>query len=291
MLKLCALTLLVAFAANAYAMSIPLKKEGGTFVVPVLINDKITLGFTLDSGAADVSIPADVFSTLVRTGTVAESDFIDTQAYVLADGSSQRSQRFRIRSLRVGNLEVRNVIGSVAPSAGSLLLGQSFLSRLQSWSIDNHRQLLIINEAADPSSVADIPNTGEPNAVPNRSPISQIPASDFTADYRGQYASGQGATGLAVHISRSARASLATAIFSFGPLASNPEVPTGSFRMQGEIDLTAGVMNFSPVAWIAQPDGYLMVGLSGKSNDDGQSFSGDVVGGYKCSGFWLTRLK
>ncbi|MGO8974341.1 MAG: retroviral-like aspartic protease family protein, partial [Steroidobacteraceae bacterium] len=105
-------------------MSIPLKKEGGTFVVPVLINDKITLGFTLDSGAADVSIPADVFSTLVRTGTVAESDFIDTQAYVLADGSSQRSQRFRIRSLRVGNLEVRNVIGSVAPSAGSLLLGQ-----------------------------------------------------------------------------------------------------------------------------------------------------------------------
>jgi hypothetical protein len=63
--------------------SIPLKPEGGTFVVPVLINDKITLDFTLDSGAADVE--------------------------------------------------------------GTLLLGQSFLSRLQTWSVDNQRHVLIIN--------------------------------------------------------------------------------------------------------------------------------------------------
>ena len=36
--------------------------EGGTYVVPVLINDAITLDFVVDSGAADVSIPADVVS-------------------------------------------------------------------------------------------------------------------------------------------------------------------------------------------------------------------------------------
>jgi hypothetical protein len=35
-------------------------------MVPVVINDKITLDFTIDIGAADVSIPADVFSTLRR---------------------------------------------------------------------------------------------------------------------------------------------------------------------------------------------------------------------------------
>jgi hypothetical protein len=39
---------------------IPLRKEAGTLVVPVKINNALTLNFTVDSGAADVSIPADV---------------------------------------------------------------------------------------------------------------------------------------------------------------------------------------------------------------------------------------
>ena len=43
------------------AESIPLISEHGTFVVRVVINDRITLNFTIDSGASDVSIPADVF--------------------------------------------------------------------------------------------------------------------------------------------------------------------------------------------------------------------------------------
>jgi clan AA aspartic protease (TIGR02281 family) len=136
---------LLLVCGAAQAESIPLIREHGTFVVPVVINDKVTLNFTIDSGASDVSIPADVFSTLTRTGTVTKSDFLDRQMYELADGSKQISQRFRIRSLRIGGLELRAVIASVAPSAGTLLLGQSFLSRLKSWSIDNDRQLLVFN--------------------------------------------------------------------------------------------------------------------------------------------------
>ena len=49
--------------------------EGGTFVVPVRINDQITLKFVIDSGAADVSVPADVVMTLLRTGTITECGF------------------------------------------------------------------------------------------------------------------------------------------------------------------------------------------------------------------------
>jgi hypothetical protein len=66
------LTLLLACGA-ARADSIALIPEHGTFVVPVLINDKISLNFTIDSGASDVSIPADVFSTLTRASTVSKS--------------------------------------------------------------------------------------------------------------------------------------------------------------------------------------------------------------------------
>jgi Aspartyl protease len=64
---------------------------GGTFEVPVEINGAITLNFVIDSGAADVTIPADVVSTLIRMGTIKPSDFIGRQTYVLADGSESPS--------------------------------------------------------------------------------------------------------------------------------------------------------------------------------------------------------
>ena len=81
---------------------------------------------------------------LVRTGTLTSDDFLGSQTYTLADGSTTPSQRFVIRSLRVGDRVLENVTGSIAPVQGSLLLGQSFLSRFNSWSFDNQRQVLIL---------------------------------------------------------------------------------------------------------------------------------------------------
>jgi len=125
-------------------LAIPLRKQGGIFVVPVSINNAITLQFAIDSGASDVSIPADVVLTLMRTGTLRDADFLGTKTYILADGSPVPSATFRIRTLKVGGQELENVVGSVASVNGSLLLGQSFLSRFRSWSIDNQRQVLML---------------------------------------------------------------------------------------------------------------------------------------------------
>jgi clan AA aspartic protease (TIGR02281 family) len=123
---------------------VPLKMDGGIFVVPVQINGAMTLDFVIDSGAADVSVPADVVSTLMRAGAIKETDFIGRQTYVLADGSKSQSVTFTIRSLRVGDMVLENVRGSVASSQGSLLLGQSFLERFKSWSIDNTKHELLL---------------------------------------------------------------------------------------------------------------------------------------------------
>jgi clan AA aspartic protease (TIGR02281 family) len=120
-----------------------MKTEAGTYVVPVFINNAITLDFLVDSGASDVSIPLDVVTTLMRTGTLKQSDFLDEKTYRLADGSTVPSQTFRIRSLKVGNKTIENVNGSVASVKGTLLLGQSFLSRFKSWSIDNNKHALV----------------------------------------------------------------------------------------------------------------------------------------------------
>jgi clan AA aspartic protease (TIGR02281 family) len=141
----------------AYSESIPLIHAHGTLQVPVVINGTISLNFTIDTGATDVSIPATVFTSLIRNGTVLPQDLLDKRMYKLADGSGEISQRFRIRSLRVGKLEIRDVIASVGDSGGLLLLGQSFLSRLKSWSIDNERQTLLITESTTSRSPLIMP--------------------------------------------------------------------------------------------------------------------------------------
>jgi clan AA aspartic protease (TIGR02281 family) len=138
---------------------VQLQARGGTFLVPVLINNTLPLQFMVDSGASDVSIPADVVLTLVRTGTVTQSDFTGSQTYTTADGRSLPSQTFRIRSLRVGDKVAKNVDALVAPVEGELLLGESFLSRFSSWSIDNSRHVLVLGSLRE-QGVGDGSNAG-----------------------------------------------------------------------------------------------------------------------------------
>jgi predicted aspartyl protease len=118
--------------------------SGGVYVIPVRFNDTITLNAIVDSGASDVSIPADVVSTLMRTKTVTDQDFLGKQTYVLADGSRVPSQQFRIRSLKVGNNTIQNIVASIGSVHGEILLGQSFLSKFKSWSVDNEQHALIL---------------------------------------------------------------------------------------------------------------------------------------------------
>jgi predicted aspartyl protease len=48
-------------------------------------------------------------------------------------------------SIRIGGMVMENVTVRIAAANGSLLLGQSFLRRLKSWSMDNARQVMIIH--------------------------------------------------------------------------------------------------------------------------------------------------
>lgn len=124
---------------------IPIEARSGAYVVPVLINDVLTLKFIVDSGSADVSIPAEAAATLQRLGTLSRDDFLGTKTYVLADGSRVPSEIYKIASLKLGDLVMQNVTVRITSGKCGPLLGQSFLSRLRSWSMDNNRQILIIN--------------------------------------------------------------------------------------------------------------------------------------------------
>ena len=153
-----------------HAEAIDLIARGGILMVQVRVNDTITLPFVVDSGAADVSITADLFSILRRAGTVSEADIVGYTSYEMADGSTQREPNFLIRSLSVGNVVLRNVRCSVAPARGDLLLGQSFLAQLPHWSIDFQRRVLILNEnSVTPSTPTPHQIRVPPSAPPSPS--------------------------------------------------------------------------------------------------------------------------
>ena len=73
-------------------------------------------------------------------------EFRAISAPPMADGSTSDSITSLIRSLKVGPKVVENVKGTIAPANGSLLLGQSFLGRFRSWSINNKTNELLLNE-------------------------------------------------------------------------------------------------------------------------------------------------
>jgi clan AA aspartic protease (TIGR02281 family) len=126
-----------------------MQSDGGTYIVPVRINDQITLRFVVDSGASDVSLPADVALTLIRTGTIEKGDYIGDQSYTLGDGSTIKSAQFVLHELRVGDQVVRNVKASIGDPRGVPLLGQSFLTRFASWTLDNDRHALVLGPQRD----------------------------------------------------------------------------------------------------------------------------------------------
>ncbi|MEI9888679.1 MAG: retroviral-like aspartic protease family protein [Rhizomicrobium sp.] len=131
-------------APPATTAAIPMKKDGGVYVVPVSANGSAPFDCIVDSGASDVNIPGSVFRKLLRAGSVRESDFVGVQEYTLADGSTQRGRTYRIKSLKVGNIVVNNVVASVGGDSESGLLGQSFLERFGSWSVDNRSHTLAL---------------------------------------------------------------------------------------------------------------------------------------------------
>ncbi len=75
--------------------------ENGVYKLPVNLNGVMTLNFTLDLGASDISLSPDVFLVLYRAGTINELDFIGTETYKFADGSTAKSNVFNLKTVKI----------------------------------------------------------------------------------------------------------------------------------------------------------------------------------------------
>ncbi len=158
-------------ASSAIAENIPLTTYGSTMMAPVHINGVITLNFVLDTGASTVILTEDVIGTLLRAGSLQKSDFIASQTYTLANGTQHTGAQVVLRTLKLGTRVFTNVVAGVVPAGGNLLLGQNILGNLGVWSIDNHRQILIIGKLQKATST--FPSfLIEPEDSPHITPLS-----------------------------------------------------------------------------------------------------------------------
>jgi hypothetical protein len=122
--------------------SIRLTPAGDQNMVAITLNGFVTLNAYIDSGADTLVIPADAFAKLEAHRTIAPEDYLGTATVVLASGAQSEGKVVRIRSLKVGEVKVTDVIAVIGTKQAPTLLGQSFLRKFKSWSIDNRRHTL-----------------------------------------------------------------------------------------------------------------------------------------------------
>jgi hypothetical protein len=117
-------------------------RRGGVFVLPALLNGSTESYFIVDSGAGLVQIPQEIADELTRKGSLGPGDSLGDHSFVLADGRKLVQRTIRLRSIRVGNRTMDNVLASVGAPHSQALLGQSLLRRLNWWKIDNVRNAI-----------------------------------------------------------------------------------------------------------------------------------------------------
>ena len=153
--------LLLLLADPALSETIQLQKQGGTYRVSGRVNGAVTVDFVFDTGASDVSLPEDAVRALTRAGKLDRTDYVGTRTYRIADGSTVSKQVIILRELTVGGHTVRNVTASVGRGRSPALLGQSFLSKFPSWTLDNERNLLVIASKGDTAGATGASSAGE----------------------------------------------------------------------------------------------------------------------------------
>lgn len=99
--------------------------------------------FTVDSGAEDVFISADLERQLLMDNQIDGQNYLSDKTYLLADGQAVNCRRFVLPQMEIGSFKVHDVTIAVSDNNNAyLLLGQSFLNKFSKWSLDNRKQVL-----------------------------------------------------------------------------------------------------------------------------------------------------
>lgn len=111
----------------------------------------------------------------------------------------------------------------------------------------------------------------------------RVDAVALTGAWHGVYDCAQGPTAVALDVRGDADGGL-KATFRFSPVATNPGVPSGAFRMVGALYADDHVVLVGE-RWEDRPADYVMVDFAGWSDFEGDALRGQICG----NGVVLTR--
>lgn len=126
-------------------VTINLKKiSGGLHEIACIVNG-IPLNFIYDSGASTVTISSIEAKFMMKNGQIKDADIVGKRNYTMASGEIAEGTQIILRSIKIGELELKNIQATVMPhQKAPLLLGQSALSKLGKIEIDNTNSTMTI---------------------------------------------------------------------------------------------------------------------------------------------------
>ena len=109
---------------------IQMTRESGIYTIPCEVNGH-KLRFIFDTGAADVHLSYAEASYMFKNGYLSKHDIVGTKKYVMADGTKVENTTIILKTLKIGNIVLKDVKASISQKQDAqLLLGQSAISRL-----------------------------------------------------------------------------------------------------------------------------------------------------------------
>lgn len=123
---------------------VPLEKQNGVRYLWIEING-IKLKFIFDTGASNICISPAEATVLYRQSTLDKSDILDTEYFQDATGKISEGTKINLRSVKIGNIELKNIEATVIDNVNApLLLGQSLLEKIGKIEIDNVNNQIIL---------------------------------------------------------------------------------------------------------------------------------------------------
>jgi hypothetical protein len=126
--------------------TVELDNNNGVYSIPLTLNNALQAYAIFESGARDITISSDLALNLFKSGTIGNNDWLNGQTHRFADGSVANSNRFKIRSLSIGNRVTYNITCSISNYMKvPMILGKNVLDKLGNHTFDYEKGTLTIN--------------------------------------------------------------------------------------------------------------------------------------------------
>jgi hypothetical protein len=130
------------------AAQVPLGSDSHGFVVTALVGGRIPVRLLVraDGYPRTVHLPVVVVALMSRRGMLGPTEVMGVTKITLPDGRTAKTLIFKIKTLRVGTVQMNDVVATFSFLPGEGILGQTFLHRLKSWSVDDAQQSLVMQQ-------------------------------------------------------------------------------------------------------------------------------------------------